>query len=379
VKRPTIYFWQPVLTDHAIFTFKAAADSLGMPAKCISDRAELDARREQGWHAATQILPIEILSESEWREKIEAIICGDPANIHIFASPFEKSRINYALHLACRKQRQVFLSSEPYSPIPLGYLDDRFPLREWLKSKLRPLLYRIRRLKYANRICGVFAISPLAVKQFKLFGVKSERIFPFGYFVPNIKLPKQAINQRTGQGLKTAFVGSLIKRKGVLTAIEAFRCFDASVATLDIFGPGSHAAYSQVPDNVIFRGRISFGETQKVLQEYDLLIVPSLHDGWAVVVNEAIMAGIPVVASCETGASAMIDRWHCGATFQAGDANALAKILSDLAANPALLVQAKAQAQLLAPLLEPEVAGNFMAGCILASIHGKAAPSCPWY
>lgn len=379
MKRPTIYFWQPVLTDHAIFTFKAAAESLGMSAKCISDRTELDARREQGWLAPTQILPIEILPEAGWKEKIVAAIFNNPADIHIFASPFEKSRINFALNLACKNSRRVFLSSEPYSPEAFGYFDDRFPFRDWLKSKLRPLLYLARGLKYAHRIDGVFAISQLAVRQFKRFGMKSDKIYPFGYFVPRIELPNKKINQRTERGLKTAFVGSLIKRKGLSTAIEAFRHFDSSVATIDIFGSGDHAAFGQVPANVNFRGRIPFGATQKVLREYDLLVVPSMHDGWAVVVNEAIMAGIPVIASCETGASSMIDQWHCGATFQAGDSVALGKILSDLSASPTSLARAKAQAEVLAPLLEPRVAGNFMAGCILANINGTAAPSCPWY
>lgn len=379
MKKPTIYFWQPVLTDHAIFTFKAAAESLGIPAKCISDRAELDIRREQGWHGATQILPIEILPACEWRRTIDDIICGDPDDIHIFASPFEKSRINYALNLACRKRRRVFLSSEPYSPGAFGYLDDRFPFRDWLKSKIRPLLYRTRGLKYASRIHGVFAISSLAVKQFARFGIKPDKIYTFGYFIPHTKLPKQKISQRTDQVLKTAFVGSLIKRKGLSTAIEAFRHLDSSVATLDIFGPGDQTSFGQVPANVTFRGRIPFGEAQNVLREYDLLVVPSMHDGWAVVVNEAIMAGIPVIASCETGSSSMIDRWRCGATFQAGDADALGKILSDLSANSTSLARATAQAEVLAPLLDPQVAGDFMAGCILANINGRAAPSCPWY
>ena len=368
-----------MLTDHAIFTFKAAAESLALSPRCISARAELKVRHKQGWTSATEILPIEVLPTASWPERIKALIDDAPDNIHIFGSPFEKSHINFALKYALSKKRICFLLSEPYSPVATGYFNDELPARDWLKSQLRPLLYRVRGLKYANRIHGVFAISPLAVRQFKKFGMKSNQIYPFGYFVPCIELPNKKNNQPIERSLKAAFVGSLIKRKGLSTAIEAFRHLDSSVATLDIFGPGDQTAFGQVPDNVIFRGRIPFGETQKVLREFDLLVVPSLHDGWAVVVNEAIMAGIPVIASCETGASSMIDQWRCGVTFQAGDSNALQKIISDLSANPTSLARAKAQTEVLAPLLDPEVAGNFMADCILANINCRAAPSCPWY
>jgi glycosyltransferase involved in cell wall biosynthesis len=379
MKRRTIFFWQPLLTDHAIFTFRALADCLNMDALCISDHAENTIRKDQGWNTHKDILPCEILSDLDWRSRIKGAFEND-SDIHIVSSPFERSRINFALSLAKKKNARVYLTSEPYSPIATSYFAKEIGVGDKIKSAIRPALYRYYGCRFARCLKGVFAISPLAVKQYETMGVPKERIFPFGYFVPENDAPVNLCSQPriVDDGLRIAFVGSLIARKGFATACQAIQMMKQR-ATLDIYGPGELSSLAPLPSNIRPMGTIPFGATQSVLANYDLLVVPSIHDGWGVVINEAIQAGVAVVASRNAGASALIDRWKCGSLFPAGNAQVLADILDRMAENADLLSEARRLTLSLKPLLQPSFAARYMAQCINATEAGTDPPTCPWY
>ena len=67
----------------------------------------------------------------------------------------------------------------------------------------------------------------------------------------------------------------------------------------------------------------------------DLFVLPSRHEPWGVVVNEALAAGLPVVLSDRVGAAAdlLVDGEN-GRLVPAGDAVALANALEDLCRDP---------------------------------------------
>ena len=88
--------------------------------------------------------------------------------------------------------------------------------------------------------------------------------------------------------------------------------------TLHIFGPGDFSAFAVEDPCISYRGLIPFGQSQEWLADYDLLVVPSHYDGWGVVVNEAVCAGVPVVCSDQVGANALIRKYGVGRSFQSG-------------------------------------------------------------
>lgn len=47
-------------------------------------------------------------------------------------------------------------------------------------------------------------------------------------------------------------------------------------------------------------------EVPEFMQHNDVLILPSLHDGWGAVVNEAMTLGLYVIVSDRCGAKALI-------------------------------------------------------------------------
>ena len=375
---PEIYSWQPVLTPHQAHTLRALGEALGVPVRAVVAKQEDAVRRAQGWAAIDDsLIAPELLPAEGARARIGAILDGNPAAVHLFGSPFERSPINAALYGAVRRRRTMFLMSEPYSPTAVAYLADSAGWRDTMKARLRPLLYGIYAHLLRRRVCGVFAISPLAVEQYRTMGFGN--VYPFGYFVPGDKVTPLA--RPVGAPLSVAYLGSFIARKGVPTLLEAFATAGvrASGATLTLFGPENVKIRTIDALNVRYGGALPFGAVQSALAEFDLLVVPSLYDGWAVVVNEAIQAGIPVLASDTVGAGTMLTRWNCGARFRTGDASDLARLLAEISADRGRLGLWGANARKLGDILEPGVAGAHMAACITSCIDGSLAPEAPWY
>ena len=65
------------------------------------------------------------------------------------------------------------------------------------------------------------------------------------------------------------------------------------------------------------------------MQEADVLILPSVYDGWGAVVNEALQVGCYVICSDACGASDLMKKEsRLGKVFRRGDEQALADCIS---------------------------------------------------
>ena len=133
------------------------------------------------------------------------------------------------------------------------------------------------------------------------------------------------------------FVGQLIERKGVRELLEAFRHLPKGRAELYIVGYGplerelrSFAeAHGMV--NVKFVGgtRTSY-ETARYYSMADVLVLPSLREVWGLVINEALAAGLWVLASKYSGAALdLIERapFDVGTVFDPRDQNSFIRAL----------------------------------------------------
>lgn len=379
-----IVSWQPVLTDHQSHTLEALQRATNCELTVYVSKAEDATRNAQGWvsrHASS--LSPHVLQRHGWLRDVIHRICQQRDAVHLFGSPFDQPRLIVALLCAVALRRRVFLISEPYSPIRVGYLQDEHRLIDWVKGTLRPLVYRCYGVLLRRRLAGVFAISPLAESQYREMGIPAERIFPFGYFIPKADVPSLAsdgVVHPRDRRLRVIFVGALIARKGLDLLIEAVRTLHREGAriTLDVFGPGETRLYDFDQTVIRYCGLIPFGTAQAIIADYDVLVLPSRYDGWGVVVNEALLAGVPVVCSDRVGAGAVVRAWGCGLTFASEDVADLKVKLSDLALHPDRLARVSAAAKEAGMSLDPEVAGRFMFD-VISGNSGNAAPGllCP--
>ena len=67
----------------------------------------------------------------------------------------------------------------------------------------------------------------------------------------------------------------------------------------------------------------------------DVFVLPSRYDGWGVVINQALGAGLPVICSDQVGAGYdLVEEGLNGLKFRAGDEQDLAKAMQRLADQP---------------------------------------------
>jgi glycosyltransferase involved in cell wall biosynthesis len=134
----------------------------------------------------------------------------------------------------------------------------------------------------------------------------------------------------------------MIARKGVDQLLAAFATLPENARLLLV---GREAELPQLLAQLAepVRRRVRYAGFQapdalpQLFAQADVFVLPSRHDGWGVVVNQALGAGLPIIASDQVGAAHDLVRENeNGFTFPASDANALAAAMLRYATNPAL-------------------------------------------
>lgn len=101
------------------------------------------------------------------------------------------------------------------------------------------------------------------------------------------------------------FVGRLLDWKGLRELIEAFELINEKNIKLWIVGDGQLAdeikTASQKNPNISYLGRISGDMLWSVYHAANVFVIPSHHEPWGLVVNEAMAAGLPVIATDSVG------------------------------------------------------------------------------
>lgn len=146
---------------------------------------------------------------------------------------------------------------------------------------------------------------------------------------PPIAAPTQASG---GDGpLRVLWSGSFILRKGARYMLEAWRQLGAGqAARLDIYGHVGlpSAVLAEIPEGIVFRGSIPRGQLLDALADCDVLVFPTLSDGFGMAVTEALSRGVPVITTDQAGAADLIEHGKNGLLIPAADARALAEALS---------------------------------------------------
>jgi glycosyltransferase involved in cell wall biosynthesis len=153
--------------------------------------------------------------------------------------------------------------------------------------------------------------------------------------------------------------GQMIARKGVDLLIEAFTRIDQSRLLLvgrEAELPGLLASLS--PD---VRKRIEYAGFQppeklpELFARADVFVLPSRYDGWGVVVNQALGAGLPIICSDAVGAAHdLVDDEVNGMKFPCGDVVALTRMMQRLIDQPELIERWGRASRAKAPAWRPE-------------------------
>lgn len=164
------------------------------------------------------------------------------------------------------------------------------------------------------------------------------------------------------------FCGQMIARKGIDVLLRAFDQIVAQgvAARLELVGREAElptllaALPPRTRERVNYRGFLAPAELPAHFAAADVFVLPSRHDGWGVVVNQALGAGLPVICSDAVGAGHdLVQPDLNGLIVPAGDAIALAAAMRRLALEPELRRAFGAASQAAAERLAPDRAAEF--------------------
>jgi len=139
------------------------------------------------------------------------------------------------------------------------------------------------------------------------------------------------------------FAGSLVPVKGVAYLIEAWRmvereCQDARLLIVgdgpDRDGLRSAVEQAGVGDSVCFAGRVPNPDVALYMAAADLFVLPSLSEGFPLVVLEAMASGLPVVVSNVTGLAEIVADGENGLLVPPTDVKRLAAAMVRLIESP---------------------------------------------
>ena len=137
---------------------------------------------------------------------------------------------------------------------------------------------------------------------------------------------------REERAFRFLYAGYLTKRKGVSLLLEVWNSMCTEQAELHLAGGGLQD--SHCGGNVMFLGQTGRAELLREMEDADAFVFPSLFEGFALVILEAMAAGLPVITTPNTAGQDLIDSGKDGLIVPAGDVNSLRDAMASLLNDP---------------------------------------------
>jgi glycosyltransferase involved in cell wall biosynthesis len=171
--------------------------------------------------------------------------------------------------------------------------------------------------------------SSLTARSHIAAGVDPTRVFVVRLGAPPpIAAVRTSVDQRTGP-LRVISAGPFSLRKGAHYLLEGWRRLNAGKnATLDVYGR------LELPEQVIsgnmegitFHGSTPQAQLFAAFEQADVLVFPTLSDGFGMVVAEALAHGLPVITTDQAGAVDLVTQDN-GLIVPAANPQAIAEAL----------------------------------------------------
>lgn len=190
--------------------------------------------------------------------------------------------------------------------------------------------------------------------------------------------PERKRLEKTSARLRALVVGHLRAVKDPLTVMRAMArldhrrdiALDHAGAALDAALADAARACMREHPRYRWLGAVEHEKTLARIQRAHVLVHPSVLEGGAHVVMEAVRCGTPVIASRMPGNVGMLGRDY-GGYFEVGDDAALARMLERARDEPAWLERLNAQAAKRSPLFAPEREARVLRAIVRAAANPR--------
>jgi glycosyltransferase involved in cell wall biosynthesis len=155
-------------------------------------------------------------------------------------------------------------------------------------------------------------------------------VIPYGAPPPRLEI---LVARRRATKLRLLFVGQLSQRKGISYLFEAMRRLHDE-ATLTLVGQkpdGECAALTDELKRHNWLGTVPHSRVLEIMAQHDVFIFPSLFEGFALVLLEAMAQGLPVITTRNSGGNMAVHDGADGFIIPIRDPEAIVRCVSLLA------------------------------------------------
>lgn len=212
----------------------------------------------------------------------------------------------------------------------------------------------------------IFVASKFTAKTLQEFPghLAPVEIIPYGF--PPVVARRQYGSTKT-RPLKLLFVGGLSQRKGIANLFAAVDAIGSKVS-LTVVGRKANDECSALNISLAkhqWIPSLSHKDILQLMQEHDVLVFPSLFEGFGLVITEAMSQGTPVITTERTAGPDLIEHGYNGWLVEAGSTSSLQAAIEELLYKPKI-VRMNGMAAIESAKLRPwEVYGQELATAIM--------------
>ena len=157
--------------------------------------------------------------------------------------------------------------------------------------------------------------------------IKKTMVLGFGADIDNF-YPVKSI-EKSKKYFDILFIGQKSLRKGLHYLIDAFHKFKHPNKRLHIIGSDTNDLdffkKKLSNENIIIYGHIPQYKLNNIINKCHVFVLPSIEDGFAIVVLQAAAGGCPCIVSKNTGAADVVSKNNCGYVVPIRDSNSIAE------------------------------------------------------
>ncbi len=208
---------------------------------------------------------------------------------------------------------------------------------EWahtIDNLVFPADYEKRLVEEPHLASKCIAASSFTKQTLLEVGIRDENILylPLGFDVEYIPYKEKTETDIANRPLKLLYAGTVTQRKGIKYLLEVMKKLSNKDIELHIIGgiQGNDDALKPYQGYYHYHHPISQSELFKKYNEFDALVLPTVFEGFGLVIVEAMAAGLPVITTPHSIGPELITDNENGYIVPIRDIDALAKAIEAL-------------------------------------------------
>lgn len=224
----------------------------------------------------------------------------------------------------CKSKIIIDMSAPNFS-----YMDHFFSenVKKYPKYSLM-LKNEMKSQKYLNRLAAskyeidnadyFLAASQFSKKSLIYSGINENTIFICKY---GINMDYSNLDKQKNNKVRIIFIGDVNQKKGIIDFVKIARILTTNDFEFNIVGKYDEddQIYTSNKDLCNFYGYVTHDEVLNICENMDIIIFPSLSDGFGLSVIEAMSKKVVPIVSTNAGVSDIVNNGVNGFTFNIGD------------------------------------------------------------